>query len=144
MSWRPWRITAWWAKALFVAIGLLAGWPVEVVLLAVGSSAELGLSVGIFVTLVFLIVGARVFRVAGESAEPRPWWQFTGRHRWSLGVATAVGGVLVVYLITAPVSEYSLAEDVISFTAWLLVGVAYLNSGVRLRRVAGSSPTEHP
>ena len=49
-------------------------------------------------------------------------------------MAGGASAVLIVYLITAAVSEFSLVEDVISFTAWALIAAVYLNSGVRLHR----------
>lgn len=39
-----------------------------------------------------------------------------------------------VYVITAPESEFTLGEDVISFLAYAVIGAAYFTSGVRLRR----------
>jgi hypothetical protein len=141
VTWKPWRITTWWVKASFVAIGVLVGWPIEALLLLAGSSGEVALAAALASSLPFLVVGARIFRVPGESTAPRPWWQFTGRYRLSFGVAVLSAVVLVMYLVTAPVSQFSVAEDAISFAAWLLLGALYLNSGIRLRRIA-HSPNE--
>lgn len=134
MTRRPWRITEWWAKALFIGVAVLLVWVVESVALTAGAPAELALLASIVPSHAAVIVGARVFRVRDESSASRPWWQFTGRHRWSFVVAGGAGAVLIVYVITAAVSEFSLAEDVISFTAWGLIAAVYLNSGVRLRK----------
>lgn len=135
MQLRPWRITAWWAKAIFLLIWILVGVPIELALLAIGAEAAVALLPALLVSLLMVGLGARVFRVQDEDLlEPRPWWQFTGRARLSFVVGWLSVAVLVVYLITAPVSEFTLGEDVISFVFWAVISVAYLNSGIRLRQ----------
>jgi hypothetical protein len=38
---RPWRITAWWVKALFVVIAVLVLWPLDVALRWIALPVEL-------------------------------------------------------------------------------------------------------
>jgi hypothetical protein len=56
----------------------------------------------------------------------------------SFAVGWACVVVLAIYVITAPQSEYTLGEDIISFIAYAVIGAAYFNSGVRLRRLGDS------
>lgn len=134
MQLRPWRITAWWVKTLFVGIAVLVLWPLDSVPRWIALPVELVAFLSVAVAWVSIAIGARVFRVRGESSAPRPWWQFTGRPRLSFVVGWACVAVMAVYVITAPGSEYTLGEDVISFLAYAVIGAAYFTSGVRLRR----------
>jgi hypothetical protein len=131
---RPWRITAWWVKTLFVVTAVVVLWPLDAVLRWISLPVELVAFLSVVVSWIAILIGARVFRVRGESAEPRPWWQFTGRPRLSFVVGWACIAVMAVYVITAPESELTLGEDVISFLAYAVIGAAYFTSGVRLRR----------
>jgi hypothetical protein len=131
---RPWRITAWWVKTLFVVIAVLVLWPLDAALRWIALPVELVAFLSVAVALVAILIGARVFRVRGESGAPRPWWQFTGRPRLSFVVGWACVAVMAVYGITAPESEFTLGADVISFLAYAVIGAAYFASGVRLRR----------
>ncbi len=134
MQLRPWRITAWWVKALFVVIAVLVLWPLDVALRWIALPVELVAFFSVAASWLSIDIGARVLRVRGESSAPRPWWQFTGRPRLSFVVGWACVAVMAVYVITAPESEYTLGEDVIEFLAYAVIGAAYFTSGVRLRR----------
>jgi hypothetical protein len=69
----PWRIAAWWLKTLFVVIAVLVLWPLDSFLRWMALPVELVAFLSVVVSLVAIVVGARVFRVRGESNEPRPW-----------------------------------------------------------------------
>ncbi len=143
MQLRPWRITAWWVKTLYVAIVLLVSWPLDFLLRWIALPVELVALFSFAMVMVAIVIGARVFRVRGESTVPRPWWQFTGRPRLSFVVGWACVAAMAVYVITAPESEFTLGEDVISFLAYAVIGAAYFTSGVRLRR-RGDAPADGP
>lgn len=80
-----------------------------------------------------LVVGVRAFRGKSEPvAAPRAWWRMTGGTR-SASVLGALG--VLNALLTLPL-QLAAGSPLVVNTCWLgLVGLAYLHSAIRARRI---------
>jgi hypothetical protein len=132
---RPWRITAWWVKACYIASAYLFVWGLEEVLRGLGLAPVAVLLASTPLVVVAFLVGARVFRVSGERSEPRPWWQFTGRPRLGFVIGWVTVGMIALSIAYLPltVSEFGLAFEILSIAFLVIMSGTYLHSSIRLR-----------
>lgn len=152
MTWKPWRITKWQYKLVYVAAAFV------IPFFVLGALGALGLSGGSLDVLNFattlgtIFLGARVFRGANELVlPPRPWWQMTSRPKLSrrLGILfVALSALFVTYLIGLSLGGYPgrtrSAESIFSVISgvaqFAILAFFYLNSAVRLTRAPRPNP----
>lgn len=134
MRWNPLRITNAWIKVAYIAAWWVGG--VLLVNVAFGWAPQwVSAPIGTLWDVTAIILGTRVFRVAGEPVvPPRPIWQATGRPRASfvIGTLSAVGLLFcLIGVATTPEFAVGYANPAVLYAA---AAVFYLQSGVRLRR----------
>lgn len=138
------RIVGPWRKVAFVAswvvVNYATGWALGFL-----TSSMLSLIIGIALSLLFLIVGVRVFRGRNENVlHPRPWWRMTARP--PAGYVLAVLFFLyAVYFLIPYIGRgirnfpLSVLDSAISGPIAFIVAVLYLHSSLRLRTILRSS-----
>lgn len=141
------RIVRWELKLLYVAAAYGILYPIRALLFAAGVVPFLVSLVDAVVTIGLFLLGARVFRGAGEPvAPPRAWWRMTA---WpvlsrNLGIIFAFGALsVIVYavrLAQTDVAWYSLVDTIISIVPIAVIAFLYLNSAVRMKRLGISKP----
>ena len=125
------RIAAWWARALYIAAAYADTWGVEEGLIRLGWNSVSVLLASTPLAVAAFVIGARVFRTAGEDrVRPRPWWQVTGRPR--LGFALGyIGVALMVFsaaTIPLTVGENVLESELLSIAGLGVASAAYLTA----------------
>ncbi len=141
------RISRWELKVLYVAVAYGIGYPIRALLFAAGVAPFVPSLVDATVTISAFVLGARVFRGAGEAVAPRrPWWRMTAWPTLSrnLGVLFAFMAVSFVFLAVraaqAAVPIYSVLDSTIGALQFSVLAFLYLNSAIRLTRGGISKP----
>ena len=133
------RIVRWYFKLAYVAGSWVVGYVIQS-LLELAHVPVIALYIlGSAITLVSIIIGARIFRGRDELlVTPRPWWKMTARRplSWVLGILALLGvvGIVVPQLVGRLSTPAPLANSVISALGSAAIAFLYLNSAVRLGR----------
>jgi len=142
VTFHPWRISAWYFKLSFIAVGLVfANGIIRLVgLLQPGHVVPLLL--GLVIDAALLWTGTRVFRGTNENyLAPRAWWRMTSKPKLSrrLGVLWVVLGafdlldVLIQPFLTRPRSGM-VPEMIVGTVEFAGLAYLYLNSAARQKR----------
>ena len=143
------RIVRWEFKLLFVAAAFGIGYPLRALLFAAGAPTYVASIVDALVTIGAFVLGARLFRGAGEKvAPPRPWWRMTAWPTLSrnLGILFAFMSVsfvlTAVRIVQAAIPISSIVDSSIGALQFAVIAFLYLNSAVRLTRRGISKPEQ--
>nr|WP_201468430.1 hypothetical protein [Microbacterium hydrocarbonoxydans] len=126
------RISAPSVKAGILVVAVVLVPMIGIVLLEV--DAGLGFAGTTFAIVALVVFTARVFRGETESSAPRPWWQLSASRASSVVLA-------VVFLGQASFAFFGSWAPLlvnpakVSAVAFLMVGVAYAYSAMRLSRL---------
>lgn len=138
------RIRSWYFKLAYAAVVWVAGYPF-LLLTDLGLPSIVASVVNATLTLLGIVLGARLFRGKHEPDEPpRPWWQMTARRPLSriVGVLALlfVLSIGVAFIGAAAGSEPSirslermtLADAIINTSLAAVCAFLYLNSAAHL------------
>lgn len=144
------RIVRWYFKLAYVAGSWVVGYVIQSRLELVHVPVIALYVLGSAITLVSIIIGARIFRGRDELlVTPRPWWKMTARRplSWVLGILALLGGagIVIQQLVGGLSTTAQLATSVINTVWYAAIAFLYLNSAVRLgRATARSAPVTEP
>ncbi|GAA1751147.1 hypothetical protein [Agromyces humatus] len=139
------RIVRWELKLLYVAVAYGIGYPIRALLFAAGAAPFVPSLVDATVTIGAFVLGARLFRGAGEAVAPkRPWWRMTAWPTLSknLGILFAFMAVSFVFLAVRAVgaAQVPTVDPIIGALQFAVLAFLYLNSAVRLTRRGIAKP----